>query len=287
MPIGRLRPFLTLAFGLLLAAELAAFWREASRHRQLTAGLRSAQTRSADLQAGLKAAESQRKKLENATASLRYQLAYLPGADQSKEAQRQARRNLARIALEYGGFVHGLRLPPEQQRRLEAALAERKARETDIRRAAAVQGLSASDSSIAALLHQEQARAQTVVMELIGPEGTAQLDDFERSAPIRGTMKELAKLAYDVPLSADQERQLTSLLQQSSPSYAAGGPANDFGAAESDPLLARARQFLSADQLNAFRLAYAGSQSDYGIRARIAELQAQGVLPKGIDEVDP
>ena len=114
--------------------------------------------------------------------------------------------------------------------RLQGLLADRQNAFADAMLAARDQGLTGPDTRRVAndVARSTQKEITNSLKELLGPQRFNQLQNFERTAPQRETVDQIAqRLSYaTTPLSAHQSDQLVQLLATSGPPPAAKNPAS-------------------------------------------------------------
>lgn len=120
------------------------------------------------------------------------------------------------IAQKYADLFRRLHLSPAQQDQLVQLLSDRQSAYADALLAAHDQGLTGKDARLAAL---QVARAtdqqiNSSIQSLLGPDGYKQYQNYERTAPERAAVAQLAqRLSYTgTPLSPHQQDQLVQAL---------------------------------------------------------------------------
>ncbi len=200
----------------------------------------------------------------------------------------------ARIGRTYGPLLKELKLSFEQTSRFEAIVMQREEQALDIAgtvpkamRTSYTGGLwdtglesltvggpaSDPDTQAAAELQRQANQAfKAAATDLLGADGYAQLESYERAMPARNITDNLAgELATtDHPLSPDEADQLTQLLANASPSYARGGSAN-LGQVNWDKLLEKAPSVLSPPQVAGLSQVVALPQAQMHLRTLLQQ----------------
>ncbi|MSU71944.1 MAG: hypothetical protein EXS43_06325 [Opitutus sp.] len=135
-----------------------------------------------------------------------------------------------KIDAKFAGLFKKMKLSPEELMRLQGLLADRQNAFADAMLAARDQGLTGPDARRVAndVARSTQKEITNSLKELLGPQRFNQLQNFERTAPQRETVDQIAqRLSYTTtPLSAHQSDQLVQLLATSGPPPAAKNPAS-------------------------------------------------------------
>jgi hypothetical protein len=138
-----------------------------------------------------------------------------------------------RIDEKYAALFKKLHLSPEELVRMQTLLAEKQSAISDIALAVREQGLTGQAARDAArqLLTQNQQALNNSIKDLLGPQRYNQYQTYERTAPQRETVDQLAqRLSYtSTPLTARQSDQLVQAL-------AARPPANPANPAAAQPI---------------------------------------------------
>lgn len=159
----------------------------------------------------------------------------------------------AKLAASYGPLFHRLGLSPTQIEKLSDLLMGFAAEEEDLRAIARTQGLSPRDPALTARRQLSTVEVQAAESALLGGDGFAQLQDYERALPawkLVGNLAGCAALA-DIPLSREQAVQLAGAVADSSRAYARGGKV-DFAGIDWTAADARAQTILSSEQMKFF-----------------------------------
>jgi len=132
------------------------------------------------------------------------------------------------LAVRYGPFLRSLGLSAEQSGNFENAEMAAIERTLDIKTTALSKGLELNDPAIATLLQQSNEQRLAAQTALLGTDGCEQLQNYERTLPVRGFVNEMAgDLAFsDAPLTPQQGDQLVQLLVSANAGYLAGGVAS-------------------------------------------------------------
>jgi hypothetical protein len=150
--------------------------------------------------------------------------------------------------FKYAAFFHSHGLLPPPIANFEQMMAEHGLNNDDINAVADEKGIPLSDPAIVELQSQERSRFNSALIDLLGPEGPEQVQQFDNSAPARQMTDRLTAVLADSPnpVSAQQAQQLVSLLQGSQvPSpFDPAQPQIDWNAAE-----AKAAEILSRAQM--------------------------------------
>lgn len=212
-------------------ARLAEFRRRNYQLQSALAALRSgpggadaggaakqeAETRKSDearLLASLAAGEAKLDSKREEDLELLAALADLP------EFQRMlALQQRGKIDAKFAGLFKKMKLSPEEFTRLQGLLADRQNAYADAMLAARDQGLTGSDARRVAndVARATQKEITNSLKELLGPQRFNQLQNYERTAPQRETVDQIAqRLSYtSTPLSPRQSDQLVQLLATS------------------------------------------------------------------------
>jgi hypothetical protein len=195
--------------------------------------LSEASRRSSDLRASLETLRAARERLASYEDDLKIlALAAKPWREVvlAKDARLQAmylEAERAALPTRYAAFVSDQGLSPEAAARFEAEEMAAAERTLDIKATAQAQGLVQTDPAVTTLLRQSDQDLKTSLEELLGADGYAQLQQFERTLPTRAFVDTLAgQLALtDSPLSAQQANLVVSQLCAANSSYQNGGAA--------------------------------------------------------------
>jgi hypothetical protein len=164
--------------------------------------------------------------------------------------------------VRYGPLVSALHLTPEQTAKFTDLMIKREEQRQDMLGALNTLQDPNNMPSAAKLLGQAAEEFKAAQITLLGMEGYAQLDQYERSLAVRFTIvdslgEELART--NTPLTGQQAERLTQVLANASSEYRKGGSATqdtlDWAA-----VLAQAPGLLSAEQLDAFKATAASQQ---------------------------
>lgn len=132
-----------------------------------------------------------------------------------------------KIDAKFAGLFKKMKLSPEELVRLQGLLADRQNAYADAMLAARDQGLTGAEARRVAndVARATQKEITNSLKELLGPQRFNQLQNYERTAPQRETVDQIAqRLSYtSAPLSARQSDQLVQLLATSGPPPAATG----------------------------------------------------------------
>jgi hypothetical protein len=245
----------TLARAAITGLFLALFglaWREAALARRAESDLGAAVSKHAELVDALRrqkelfaAASRLRTGMEAKLGGLKSALAHPPSKDAAlkvlalaaapwrevvlaKEPKLQAlylAAERASLPARYGPFLRPLGLSAEQTAKFDDVQLAAAERALDIKASAEAQGLTLDDPAVAALLKQSAQELQSAQADLLGADGVQQLQQYERSLPMRAFVDSLGgALAFtDAPLNAQQANQLLQQLLGASSSYQDGG----------------------------------------------------------------
>ena len=204
----------------------------ASEQRESTAAIVRAEQELAD---GARA----RKQLEKDVASLKnIVIVDAPAVSVQQEAKKdqesvldqeqRARGYRSRLVAEYAPFYLKIGLSAEQIDRFERILTDHWQSTEDIAAVATAKGLGDQDQSVAKLREQATASLRQEETELLNEDGYRQLQDYERTLPVRALTASLAERLYytDAPLNATQAERLTQILARASKSYGEGAAAD-------------------------------------------------------------
>ena len=132
------------------------------------------------------------------------------------------------LALRYGPLLQRLGLTPDQTEKFNDLMAEHTARLLDLKLTARAQGITEPDQANATLIQQADERLSAAQLDLLGDAGYQQLQEYERTLPVREQAGMLAgALALtDTPLSTQQAEQITQIIANASKGYQGGGRAD-------------------------------------------------------------
>jgi hypothetical protein len=183
--------------------------------------------------------ESARKQLEKDAASLKnIVMVDAPAASVQQEEKKEqesvlnqeqrARGYRSRLVAEYAPFYLKIGLSPEQIDRFETILTDHWQSTEDITAVAEAKGLADHDQSVAKLREQATTSLQQAETELLSEDGYRQLQEYERTLPVRALTASLAERLYytDAPLNGAQAERLTQILAGASKSYGEGAVAD-------------------------------------------------------------
>jgi hypothetical protein len=200
----------------------------ASRQRESYAAIARAEQELVD-------EERARKQLEKDAASLKnIVIVDAPAASVQKEAKQEqesvlnqeqrARGYRSRLVAEYAPFYLKIGLSPEQIDRFETMLTDYWQSTEDLTAVAEAKGLNDQDPSVAKLREQATTSLRQAETELLSENGYRQLQEYERTLPVRALTASLAERLYytDAPLNGTQADRLTQILAGASKSYGDG-----------------------------------------------------------------
>jgi hypothetical protein len=204
----------------------------ASQQRGSSAAIARAEQELAD-------SESARKQLEKDAASLKNIVVVdAPAASVQQEAKKEqesvlnqeqrARDYRSRLVAKYAPFYLKIGLSPEQIDRFETILTDHWQSTEDLTAVAEAKGLADQDPSVAKLRAQATTSLQQAETELLSEDGYRQLQEYERTLPVRALTASLAERLYytDAPLNRAQAERLTQILAGASKSYGEGAVAD-------------------------------------------------------------
>jgi hypothetical protein len=152
-------------------------------------------------------------------------------ADLPEFQRMMALQQRGKVDEKYAALFKKLKLTPEEQSRLETLLADRQSAFTDALLAARDLGLTGKEARDMAskVANTTQKDVTASIKDLLGPQRFGQLQNYEKTAPQREMVDQLAqRLSYTpTPLSARQQDQLVQALvnppQQKITTNAKGG----------------------------------------------------------------
>lgn len=190
-------------------------------------------------EAELGLAETERARLAQEYASLRALAPLVKAAapaapsDQAQqqslaEEEQRKRGYRARLAAQYGPLFVRLGLRQDQIDQFETAMTNHWEETADLQAVAQADHLGGQDASVAKLQAQDDVDLKLAETGLLGDDGCNQLQDYERSLPVRDFVTTIAEHLYytDSPLNGSQADALTRILAANSPGYAQGGAAS-------------------------------------------------------------
>jgi hypothetical protein len=257
------RPLRSSVSGILIVFSLVVAWTAAQRRIILDGSLASLDRDRIDL-------DTQKANVDARRASLDREVAKPIRDDGGQRSRRieELRRNDPKMQalrlktdrawayFKYAAFIHSRGLSPLQIAKFEQIIAEHGLNNDDINAVADEKGIPLSDPAIVDLQSQERSRFNSVLIDLLGPEGPEQLQQFDDGAPARQMADRLAAVLADSPnpVSPQQAQELVSLVQGSQvPSpFDPAQPQIDWNAAE-----AKAAGILSPAQMAEFSSAAA------------------------------
>jgi hypothetical protein len=133
----------------------------------------------------------------------------------------------ANMAQSYGAFWRSLGLSPDQIERFQGIMMDHDARMMDLDAAAQLHGPGKPDPAVDALRRETDDALRSAQLQLLGEAGYDQLQEYQRTLPVRTTVDGLAgSLALaDLPLSPQQAERLVTIIANSSSTYRDGGTA--------------------------------------------------------------
>jgi len=183
--------------------------------------------------------ERVRKQLEKDAASLKHiVIVDAPAASVQQEAKKEqesvlsqeqrARDYRSRLVAEYAPFYIKMGLSPEQIDRFETISTDNWQSTEDITAVAEAKGLDDQDPSVAKLREQATTNLRQAETELLSEDGYRQLQEYERTLPVRALTASLAERLYytDAPLNGTQAERLTQILAGASKPYGDGAAAD-------------------------------------------------------------
>lgn len=128
------------------------------------------------------------------------------------------------LTRSFGPFYLARRLSPAKIEKLEAAFFKRDEQLTDLEAAQSALGPEVA-SAVAAFRKRVGEEFDATLRAVLGPEDWPHFQEFQRMAPARSVLKEVAANAtFDhVPLTPAQGEQLMRVMAQASAAYARGG----------------------------------------------------------------
>ena len=187
----------------------------------------------------------------------------------------------AHLDQTYGPLFRTIHLSADQIAKFKDIMNDHDGQILDLEATAASQGLPTSDPAIVAFRQQADQQLQAAETILLGDSGYQQLQDYNRSLPVRTLVDNIAgTLAFTAPLSAQQAEQLTQALAEASPSYQTGGNA-DWEAVDYAQVDQKAAAFLTAAQLATWEQAEPMGGGASRWRAPLDHLLKQALPPEG------
>lgn len=217
----------------------------------------------------------------------------------------------ANLATRYGPVFRALKLNADQRARLEALLLQRDEQAFDVMstvpnavqsrfletgafsRSPFVVGTNAEDGqplrattpeaqAAFALLQQATDAFAEQATTLLGRDGVAQLENYERTLPVRDFVDGFGQGLADTPaaLTPTQYDQLTQVLASASDTYQHGGTARGHMIYQWDQVAAQAATILTPEQLAAFQEQVASPVAARQLRTAIREAGGFGALGK-------
>ena len=128
----------------------------------------------------------------------------------------------------YGVFLTKNRLTPDQKTALLKALTQREMDKDDLKLALEGQGLPANDPSGLPLKQESDDAFQQAVEAVIGAEGFAQMETYDRQYNIRQVMSRYAagSALIGSPMSLNQVEQMIDYISQNNPDFQDGKTVN-------------------------------------------------------------
>lgn len=184
----------------------------------------------------------------------------------------------ANLQHEYGPLFASAHFTAAQIEKFRAAMMKRQEQLMDLSAVGQTRG-SESKAAIETLRQQANTAFENEVRDALGEEGSAQFREYQRSVAVRPMLERMAGFAalQGEPLTSAQAEQLTAIVANACPDYAAGGRANlakvDWGVAD-----AEAETVLTPDQMALFKH---GIRSELQLDAAVARAQQadQATLP--------
>jgi len=133
------------------------------------------------------------------------------------------------VERDYGLFLVRENLTPDQAARFKKALAGREMDRADLKMALESQGLAADDPSGLVIKQQADDALRQVAEDILGPDGFARLDAYDRQKTIWDKMSDCAVRSAGVgsPVSRAQVEQLVDYIAQNNPDYQEGKAVNE------------------------------------------------------------
>jgi hypothetical protein len=180
--------------------EMAA--REIDRLRQIDRGLSCDATRAQSAAAALKSA----------------------AAEQTSRAARTSAAVHGWTRIHYGPLWRKLGLSPSQMDAFDQIATEGQYRLHDLAEAARAEGMASDSPALQNLIRTQNQETEEQEAALLGVQGAATLDEFERASEVRSLLLGLSGNLYDRdPLTPDQTEAAVTVLAGASPSYQSGG----------------------------------------------------------------
>jgi hypothetical protein len=252
------------AAGVICAGTLVVAWREARSRRADETALVAMTGRRAGLEAQITRAQERNASLERdrkalkaalddlsaprkqptpafkpvqltdpAQAALGAMVAYTPWQDivLAKNPGLQAKylkSERTKLAATYGPLWQALGLTSEQTEKFKDIMTDNAGKLLDLKSITQEQGLTESDTAYATLQQQATDQLRAAQVDLLGEAGFRQLQQYERTLPVRSEINTLAgALALtDAPLGDQQAEQLTQIMANASSGYQNGGKAD-------------------------------------------------------------
>jgi hypothetical protein len=182
----------------------------------------------------------------------------------------------AKFAEDFAPFFLTRGLSPEQIEKLCDAFIGRQAHQDDLDVIGRTQRLRPNDPAIVTQQQAAETEFSAAATSLLGPEGSAQLREYERTSPARVYAGKLAGLAAmsGIPFTTAQAEKLVATIANGSATYAGGG-AVSFNNIDWVAVDANAAQILSPAQLRLFTHADPGG----GPTSRWSSQVLRAVMP--------
>ena len=179
-------------------------------------------------------------------------------------------QQLARIEQRYGALFQDLNLPPDQQAKLTALLAERENAGRDVWASAREQGLDPRDPAareqLRTLTNDLQAEVDANIEAALGASVVTALDQYNSTGAQRNTVNDINQsLTYGgQPLNSAQTKQLTQIL-------AATGTQQGRNTLITDATITQAAGVLTNVQLNALKKLKSQQEAEQLVQTKMRE----------------
>lgn len=149
-------------------------------------------------------------------------------ASSIQEQEKKARRFRNELVGRYAPFYYRAGLNAAQIDQLEMMMTEHWQDTADLKAVAELKNLNNNEEEITQLRSKADATLQKNEKSLLGDEGFARLQEYERTLPARDFVTSVATQLYhtNTPLSGDQAEKLTNLLADNNTAYKQGGKIN-------------------------------------------------------------
>lgn len=179
-------------------------------------------------------------------------------------------QQLARIEQRYGSLFQDLNLPPDQQAKLTALLAERENAGRDVWASAREQGLDPRDPAareqLRTLTNDLQAEVDANIEAALGASVVTALDQYNSTGAQRNTVNDINQtLTYGgQPLNSAQSKQLTKILADT-------GTQSGRNTLITDATITQAAGVLTNAQLNALKKVKAQQEAEQLVQTKMRE----------------